>query len=392
MSRRTFLLPVLAAALALPQLPASDGTAPGGDPSVPPDGGALTCTVDGGTVALTWNIAFLVPIGGFFLTRDGMPLVNLDASATGYKDTPPAGAHAYTLGAILADGTASELGSCTVVVGGNGGGLRCSADGRTVHLAWTPPLIAVAFKGYVVSRDGQVVATLPPDQTSYDDQAPGVGKFSYAVATEPIGDGPSLLIGTCNVVVDCFGLETKVDGLKVTLSWIPPPVPLGADIIFPNPLFTILRDGQLIAQVKASSYTDTVPGPGSYLYEVWFDMGTGGIPAYLFGACQVKVPGDGIPSPADLVCVDLGGLKCLPCGPHNVQLTWTDPVAYDEVVVSRDGTILAKLDGKATEYLDHDTPVGDHVFSVVGVAGNAGSDAAKCEIQVGEGPDRKSVV
>src|ERR1051325_9654779 len=44
MSPSSSRLPILTAALALTHLSASVGTAPGGDPSVPPDGGSLTCT------------------------------------------------------------------------------------------------------------------------------------------------------------------------------------------------------------------------------------------------------------------------------------------------------------------------------------------------------------
>ena len=63
-----------------------------------------------------------------------------------------------------------------------------------------------------------------------------------------------------------------------------------------------------------------------------------------------------------------------------VQVTWTNGEAYDQVRVSRDGTLLATLAGSATGYLDLSVPIGQHIWEVQGLTGGSPSLSGSCSL------------
>ncbi|RTZ89418.1 MAG: hypothetical protein DSY92_08920, partial [Planctomycetota bacterium] len=63
-----------------------------------------------------------------------------------------------------------------------------------------------------------------------------------------------------------------------------------------------------------------------------------------------------------------------------VQVTWANGEAYDQVRVSRDGTLLATLAGSATGYLDLSVPIGQRIWEVQGLTGGSPSLSGSCSL------------
>jgi hypothetical protein len=362
----------------------SNAAAPGQDPTT----SALGCSVKGGDVALEWNIAFLVAIKGWLIERDGQKLAVLDPDTQGYVDQgPPAGDHVYVLSAISADGQVGVMGRCSVSVPPTG--LRCAVDGRKVRLEWGPIPIDIVIDKFAVYRDEALIATVPPSVLTYEDTLVELGEHIYRVDAV-ISNARSFVVGKCSVRVDCFGLNYKVDGDQVFLDW---DYPLGS-IFF----FVVSRDGVEIAQTRESQYLDKVPGPGVYLYQVYTACLNCEAASVLVASCRIPVAGDGVPAPEELTCrvVDLPQplIPCNPvtpdgCGPIDVTtgvaLAWKDPVAYDKLVLVRNGIVIATLAGSETSFLDRVGGSGIFAYSLYGVVGDAKSAPAECKVEVGPG-------
>jgi hypothetical protein len=351
-----------------------------------PNGGSLSCAATASGVALKWNIAFLSPIQGWLLSRDGQKLASLDSGAQSYLDANvPPGDHVYLLSSVSLAGEVTDMAKCQVTVP-RSSGLQCSADGGRVHLAWDPILLAVVIQGFQISRDGAVIATVPPSQLSYDDGVYSLGEFQYHVEAV-LGDQKGFGVGDCLVKVDCFGIGAQVDGNQVTVSW--PPLPLAAFM-----LFVVSRDGQVLARTHEIQYVDKVDLPGSYLYSVWTDCEVPcGVPSLLVGSCRVQVGvNGGLPAPEGLVCklVDapLPPPVAAPPPPDGtplalayVLLTWKDPVVYDKIVIQRNGMVIASLPGTETAFRDKAVAGGVLEYGVYGVTVNDRSDPALCKVE-----------
>ncbi|MBN1422285.1 MAG: hypothetical protein JXP34_26155 [Planctomycetes bacterium] len=79
--------------------------------------------------------------------------------------------------------------------------------------------------------------------------------------------------------------------------------------------------------------------------------------------------------PADLACAADG---------TDVALTWSDPQAYDGIIVKRDGAILEQIDGAATSFRDEGTETGgSYAYEVIGMVGLERSPAARCAVAIG---------
>ncbi len=61
-----------------------------------------------------------------------------------------------------------------------------------------------------------------------------------------------------------------------------------------------------------------------------------------------------------------------------VQLSWTPGEPYDQVLISRDGVLLATLGGNVTGFLDISVPTGQHIWEVQGVVGSSQSLSRSC--------------
>ena len=162
---------------------------------------------------------------------------------------------------------------------------------------------------------------MPGDQLGYIDTVFDVGGYLYKVYAVT-GPGSEFLVGACKAVVTCFGLETDVSGLDVSLSWEHVPLPL---IPLPS-IFVVSRDGVEIARTESPSYKDTVPAPGRYLYGVDLVYPDTRPPSLVIGRCIVGVPGP-LPPPRDLRCAVLS----VDPGPIPFPLDPRDPAAANAV-------------------------------------------------------------
>ncbi|MBI4600480.1 MAG: hypothetical protein HY721_00830 [Planctomycetes bacterium] len=342
-------------------------------------------TTGGNTVKLSWNVVWKRLILGWQILRDGEAIAKLAPDASGYVDPAvPDGEHEYDLQALDFDGSVIPVGCCKLVVGEFGA--RCEPIPGTlrVKVSWDF-FLRVLVDGFVVTRDGVVVATAGPEAREVVDTVPGPGTYRYVVRAE-VGFGHSILVGACTAAVPRSGLACTVDGPLVQLDWSA--VPLPAVVI---ERFDVFRDGERIGQSRETRFTDA-PGPGEHAYKVLAVAGTssGGI---VVGSCVVVVGGGGVPAPRDLTCAVAiptrdpavagdpdGGIWPSPF----VSLRWTNPIDYDLILVSRNGMPIARLPGGTTRFVDR-PPVfqGRFLYEVRGVVGDRRSEAASCLVELG---------
>lgn len=411
------LVPVVIVALAAAVAPALLGTGALADPPDP----FLRCEAVEGGVLLEWEpIAFFAPVEGFTISRDDEMIARIPISDTRYFDAEaPAGTHVYTLAVINWDGTVGELGRCEVAV--EDFGLRCqTGESREdhVYLEWGPILIDIHIFEFRILRNGRLIATLPNDRLTYMDQVPDVGSYRYAVHAVVSEDGDTFLVGTCSVEVRCFGLRTDVKDFDVLVDWEPiqtvDPALVPPDV---EPIYIVSRNDDVLARTSETEYADSVPGPGLYTYRVHLDMGTGGVPVLLIGACRVLVPGEVLPPPRELTClvreiepepiplpVDDAGNVLLGEHPEHqvvdtdgdgvadalipwgvVDLAWVNPVAYDRIIITRNNVVIATLAGDTTRYVDRVAGGQTVIYTVRGVVGDLQSTAARCQVEVPPG-------
>jgi len=90
----------------------------------------------------------------------------------------------------------------------------------------------------------------------------------------------------------------------------------------------------------------------------------------------------GAPAPTGLAC----GSILLPVEKRAarlaVSITWSDAADYDEVLVYRDGAMIAAVPGGSDLYVDGDCPEGAHEFAVRGRIGVSKSVRATCSLDV----------
>lgn len=79
---------------------------------------------------------------------------------------------------------------------------------------------------------------------------------------------------------------------------------------------------------------------------------------------------------ADLVCTD---------GIAAVTLSWLPGPGYDEIILERDGDLLATLPGSATGYVDSGLADGVFVYSIRGISGTLATDSLECTRVIGAG-------
>ncbi|MBI4600896.1 MAG: IPT/TIG domain-containing protein [Planctomycetes bacterium] len=87
----------------------------------------------------------------------------------------------------------------------------------------------------------------------------------------------------------------------------------------------------------------------------------------------------GAPCPRDLACEAAPAAD--PAAPPAVHLSWTSPVVYDQVLVYRDGAMIAALPGSSARFADASASLGPHTYCVRGRAGaSKSSRRAECRI------------
>ena len=95
----------------------------------------------------------------------------------------------------------------------------------------------------------------------------------------------------------------------------------------------------------------------------------------------VEVPVPNPPAPS------ISSVDCTADSSNNVTLSWTNPLAYDQVEIFRDGTLISTLGPGGDTYLDEDLEPGTYSYEVIPfpAGSSVGLPAATCELVVGFG-------
>jgi len=371
---------------------ATQATHPKTDPDSP-----IHCTVAGNDVNLSWNVVFVAPIEGWVVARDGVEIAKLPSGANSFSDQAAMdGEHTYEVSAINFDGSIIAIGQCVAVVGNFG--LRCRTDELEVAIEWGPILIDVHIEAFVIRRDGEIVDIVPAETLAFSEGLPHPGVYRYTVraVTSP---GHDFVVGACTVRLRSPGFVCHVTPPTVTLDWSAAPIPEIA-LAF----FLVERDGDFIATTLDTTFVDA-PGPGTHTYAVHgipvFAVPPGGDDAldaidlslgFLVGECKIVLPGDGVPPPQELTCIDLDLPPFLRdvdvgfVGEHDVLLVWQKPLEYDWVIIARNYDFVALIPGSQRYFLDRNVLPGNYTYRVFGVLGSSISPPASCEVALPRPP------
>ena len=311
---------------------------PLGRPSAP----NLTAAPGCGTVALSWVPPALtggLPVLGYLLDR-GTTVLNIEHMAslgniTGYQDTDVENGttYLYRIRAFneLGNGSRSEIISA-VPVGppSEPRYVQISAGDGQIELEWRAPMGdgGSSIVGYRVFRgltEGSLERhrTLDPFITTYKDIELTNGvTYKYAVqAFNEFGDGPlsAIVNGTpLGLPGVPLALEVEAGDGYVTLSWVPPEVPGGTEVlryqIFRGATEDSLMSMDHTGSGAITTFTDTSLMNGQTFY---------------YAVCAVNSVGDGPKTPAveatPLALPDAPGDLVAEAGNGSVTITWIRP-------------------------------------------------------------------
>ncbi len=324
-----------------------------GETLLPPT--ALSCSASGTEIALSWTNP--QEYDTIEIYRDGDFLTSLNGTETSYEDVDaPVGLHVYQLVGLESGNATAEVECSVSVIVLPPLGLSCSSDEKTTSLSW---MNGQSYTSIRVLRDGVEIAVLPGSTTLLNDPGLLPGSYLYCVIGET-GAGQSTETCCELLVPDPVDfLSCTVEADEVTLAWTDP---VGYDELL------IERDGTLIVTVpgEVTSFTDIGVSAGSHEYRV---LGAVGSSLATGVTCLVEV----VPSVADFVCEASG---------FEVQLSWTGPIVYDSIEVTRDGVVVATLPGDQTSYLDMPAVAGLYDYGVRGLVGVGASNEVRCEIEL----------
>lgn len=345
-----------------------EDTGPGIDCCPRPTG--LTCTnlgaCGGPGVQLSWTLNSSYDELELTRTQGASEVtIPLTPGATSFVDTTaPVGAiYAYTLGYRCAGGgTVLQAESCSVLVDTVGvpeiEDFSCEPDPcgtDAVTLTWTNLAL---YDSLTLERDGTFFADVT-GASSFADTSPLPGTSTYdLIATCGGFDAES----SCSVVnlpqaVTDVSCDPDFCANTITIQWNPNGVNYDSLILE--------RGGVFVADVTGfTSFTDSSPVSGISTYT----LVAGCIGGTAEASCEVE---NAIPLPDDFHC-------SAQLGSDSVQISWTEPIAYDSVMILRNGMILSPspLPGD-TSYVDQSLMAGTYTYTlVVGCA--AGTGQVEC--------------
>ncbi|MGB1397223.1 MAG: hypothetical protein ACPG7R_05225, partial [Planctomycetota bacterium] len=318
----------------------------------------FSCSSAAGLVTITWtnNDTY----GALLLERDGEKLASLNGDTSSYVDTTAdTGNHTYELTAsVETENTTSGTSTCTVLHElAPVSDLACSVTAGEVDLSWN---VNDTYESISLSRDGEFLALLSGDATSYHDAdalAFGAHTYSLVAAAGSIESDAT----SCTVEVPSTPENlvcTLSNGAQVQLSW---------DLPAAGSSVSIFRDGALIDTLggSATSYTDT-PGSGVYTYSVVNNSADGTSPAT---SCDIVVP------------VPLSGLGCTTIGDGNI-LTWTNGETYDSIAVYRNGEKIGAANGGTESFTDFPLDAGTYDYDLIASIGTSETAPVSCSVTI----------
>ena len=344
----------------------------------PPTAPALTVTVSGDDVHLTWTAATDDRgVSRYQVTRrsDAHVVATVDAPALDTYDLDrPDGTYEYEVRAIDEagnNGPASNLASATVGVPDleppTTPILTAGATGRSVHLTWTAATDDKGIREYSVFRDGNLIAVLGAETRDLWDLDVVYGTHRYTVRALDTAGKPSPLSN--EAVVDLVDPDVQAPTAPtlaasvlaendVRLSWGGATDDLGVE------RYRVFRDGALIATVSAptAGYDDNDrPGGATYRYTVVAVDGSGHTsPVSNEVAATIAV--DAAAPTAPVLTVDL-------TGGDDAHLTWT--AATDDlrvtgyrVLSAEYGSQITSVSGSTLSFDQIDLPAGTRGYVV----------------------------
>ncbi|HAK97347.1 MAG TPA: hypothetical protein DCM87_20745, partial [Planctomycetes bacterium] len=326
---------------------------------------ALACALTSPTawtVDLQWQNGWTYDT--VVIERDGAVIGTLSGSPTSYTDTVPSpGVYAYSVSGTVG-GQISAPVSCAVeavfVPPVTLASCVFNAD-LTVSLAWQNN---AAYDAVVVLVDG-APTSLPGADTSFVTAAllPGAHAIEVTALIGTFSSAPVACNGDLPLPAPTALTCTAAAGTwNVQLAW-------QNGYAYENVM--ILRGGVTIDTLIGApvAFTDTVPGPGTYQYEVYGFFGSltqGSSP------CTVQLA---VPPVAITQCV-IGADRI-------ARLSWDlGSAAYTSIAVVIDGTaVTPSLGGDAQSYASTALDPGAHGFEVIPSIGAYAAVAATCSAQ-----------
>lgn len=309
------------------------------------------------TVTLTWTLA--APGEAQTVTRDGAVIATIGGGMTMFTDTPGPGTYEYCVTNSIGGNTSAT--ACTAArVLANMTGFSCSSAAGLVTITWTNN---DTYGALLLERDGEKLASLNGDTSSYVDTTADTGNHTYeltaSVETENTTSGTS----SCTVLHELApvsDLACSVTAGEVDLSW---------NVNDTYESISLSRDGEFLALLSGgdTSYHDAdALAFGAHTYTL---VAAAGSIESDPTSCTVDVPS----TPENLSCSLDNGAQ--------VQMTWDLPASGSSVSIFRDGALIDTLGGSATSYTD--TPgAGVYTYSVVNNSADGTSPATSCDIVV----------
>ncbi|MGC1214054.1 MAG: DNRLRE domain-containing protein [Micromonospora sp.] len=334
----------------------------GADGLAPTAPAGLTATVNPApSVTLGWTPAMdNYGVTGYRVYRDGTPVADLPATATGWTDTSVAGAtgYAYTVDAVDQAGNRSPRTPPVAVTTAGPDttpptapdGLAATATPDAVTLTWSPAADNVGVAAYTVLRDGAEVAT--------------VTATSYADSSVPADEPHTWTVRAVDAAANVSADSSPVTAVRDTLAPSPPPnlrvtdvapgaVGLAWDASTDNVAvvrYRLFRDGSLLTETAGQTFLDETVGS------------TGTSHTYLVTAVDAAGNASEPSNAASVITVDANpptvpaNLRASATGPNRVDLSWepaTDDMGVAGYRVYRDGTAVGTSTG--TSFADTTT-------------------------------------
>ncbi len=326
---------------------------------------ALACTSTSPTawtVDLQWQNGWAYD--SVVIERNGAVITTLSSNPTSFTDTViEPGTYAYAVSGTFG-GQISEQVACAAEVSFVPPVTLTSCVFNvdlTVSLAWENK---ATYDAIVVLVDG-TPTSLPGIDTSFQTPALEPGTHELEVIAR---------IGSFNSApVACNGDVALPAPAALTCSGVPGSwnVHLAWESRYAYENVMILRGGVPIETLAGAptTYTDTVPGPGTYEYQVYGFFGSltqGSLP------CSTQIA---LPSVAITQCtIDTNRIA---------HLTWDlGTTSYTSITVTIDGTAVApSLGGGALSFTSAALDPGTHQFEVIPSIGAFAATAATCSAQ-----------
>ncbi len=320
----------------------------------------LARSAEGPQVTLTWQNGDAY--SEVKVLRNGEVLASLPGDATQYLDQTAQAGQTYEYEVVgVIDGNLSAPAACSISLPLPPENLACETVGATVRLSWTLPGPAA---GVEVLRDGQVVAQLPGDATTFEETVSVPGTYEYGVRTVQGAAISELASCTISTIAPPGDLSCSSRAGTVSITWT---VPAGYQEL------KLYRNGELVAALPGdqTGYEDGPLGPGDYEYEIVAKAGSSlSDPA----SCSVHAP------------QPLAELHCL-ADETGVTLSWSLPEVYDSIVILRNGEELVQLPGTTTTHRDTDVEPGTtYTYEVIGIVDPSSAPAVQCTLTIPRPP------